>query len=322
VSHVDWAGEWFRILQETGEDTSIAIGRATTPIRWNFLPHEQRDGQASLRFQTQADGVSCASAERDVRRHAGRAPTWVERAALFLGYLRRSHLRHTPWRRRDPRQKARREVPSTLFFSPEETQRLELFARGQGASLNSLCLWALNRAVASFCLPSPERAGWMVPFDMRRVLPESHHQAANLASYVEAEISPRASPGEIHAQIREGLRQRRHWGAWIGTNLGQWISPWVGEARARRILRDSWARHAPPEHSWMGSFSNLGRWESTDSVGYVFCPPCVLTQPIAAGALVWNGRLRLALRLHASLLPGPDEADRLAREWKLILDAV
>jgi len=65
----------------------------------------------------------------------------------------------------------------------------------------------------------------------------------------------------------------------------------------------------------IGSFSNLGVWNpehpSSADDGWVFCPPVVSGQLLAAGCITFNGRLGLATHgLPAKVSP----AERMA-EW-------
>lgn len=310
----DWAGEWFSLLEESGEHLHIVYGRVSREAPGGelfYLPHLAYDGLGGFVHLLRQRGYVIPEVPKRARLE--RPGPWALLRAISA-YLNDAGVRHVAWKIRDPERKGRRLTPSWQSLSREESERLARRARSKGVSLNSFLLYHLDRAVSGALLKEHAVNWWMVPTNMRGSLSRARDTAPR-SSYIVAKIPAAGSLEELHGNIRTMLRSGYEWGAWWGINLGRWI----GKGGMARILR----RYAERRHSWIGTFSNLGEWPPSgssttgmaDGESWFFCPPVTRAHPLGAGGLLWNGHLALALQIHPSLTEDREVSRALLLTW-------
>ncbi len=125
-----------------------------------------------------------------------------------------------------------------------------------------------------------------------------------------------ASATQVHASIRERLREGAHW----GTSDCVEAARSQGLEGARRELRVDYDR---PGHAWFpATFSNLGDRTIAGCAPrhhFFFAPPVSVVLPIGAGSVGWGGRVALTLQLHAALGADSALAQRLVVAWRSLL---
>ena len=97
---------------------------------------------------------------------------------------------------------------ATYSFDVARTDRLAEQARARGVSVNSLLFSAVVRATAPELEPGPAR--WMVPYNMRGLVP-SRQETANCISLLEIEMGHSPTPAETHHALKRALAAREHW---------------------------------------------------------------------------------------------------------------
>jgi hypothetical protein len=314
-SDVDWAGRWFDLVEELqGEFVGMRGGllKPDGSVSWTFVPHARFDGLGGF-----VDLLRRTTAAKDlpvpVRR--SQRPSLRQRIVAVARLCSERPRPAGRWRCQDPsyrpgevRYREGSTSSATHLFTTEETRALAQTAHANGAPLNALLLSALARATELEIVDGP--AIWMMPVNMRGPV-SLPRDTANHTGYLQIDISQGASAAHVQAAVKERLRRREHWGSWLFLNLGRVL----GYRGMRAIYRFQMRRYR--SRPFTGSFSNLGSWRD---VGYWFvCPPVTMNAPIAAGAIVCDGRLSLTLEAHASISGGSKWSDATLRRWIAIL---
>ncbi len=199
-----------------------------------------------------------------------------------------------------------------MWLTPPQTRALYRYADDQKVSLNSLLLLALHRAVCTTLMTSPQPGSWCFPVNMRSAVCVPR-QEMNLSSAFYLTVSPDDTPATVGQAIRANLKANIHWRYWHLARIGRFIGQPGVDWLCRQML-------AGPSHC--GSLSSLGEWQmdflsagmAPDTV-FCLCGPGSPNHPVANGAMVVNGQLNLALRLHASLGAGEATARRCLQHW-------
>lgn len=310
----DRVGEWFELLHEVGENTEACVGRLRPEageVSWVYLPHQRFDGIDALSHAMALSSVE-GRLERGKQEQRSPPPLPV-RAVRALTSLSRQRLPARGWRcadaswRPDPSRRPRPEALAFFVLSREETALAARLARRQGASLNSLLLWAINQAVARWLDESAPEACWMVPVNMREAL-AGLPISTNRVAFIEVRLRPEAGVSEVHAAIRGQLSAGAHFTAWDAYQLAGALG-----LLPRRAAR---AAFAPPRRT--GAFSNIGAWTTpgAEEDAWVICPPPLRSTPFTACVVTCNGRLSLTLELHPSLCAGANDAQAIAKACK------
>lgn len=315
---VDWAGRWFDLVEELqGEHVGMRGGLVATDgsVSWTFVPHARFDGLGGF-VDLLRRTTSAAHIPVPVRR-AQRPSVWQRMSALVKlatetpRVAGRWSAQDTSWQPGAVRCREGSTEPVHHLFTVEATRALECTARRAGVPLNSLLLNALARASETEIADGP--AIWMMPVNMRGPV-ELPRDTANHTGYLQIDIAPGASPGDVQARIKERLRQREHWGSWLFLNLGRI----AGIRGMRAVYKYEMRRHG--YRPFVGSFSNLGVWNGVGT--WYVCPPVTINAPVAAGAIVCDGRLSLTLEAHVSMVGGAIWSQSLLDRWLATLEAI
>ncbi len=324
----DWVGHWLSLIERAGEDMSIRFGRLddvpddtrggdgdSPEVAWRYLSHAQYDGLGALATLLDeavtpphaglpaARSVSPANRAERLRAFArivarksstatlrGHDLAWRARGGVGLRCLPEDHA--VAWR----------------CFSRAETAAIVAGARTEGVTVNSALLWALARATAAEM--DGDAGVWLVPVNLRGLV-QQRVPHANHIGFLHVRVGRDASARGVHDAVRGEIARGAHWGAWTLANLGEALGERAieGIARARR----------PGRRGTLGVFSNLGALDGDGRDAWLFCPPTSLSQPLAVGALTWNGRLALLLQFHPSLSRSAADARALLDRWTAAL---
>ena len=314
---IDWAGRWFDLIEELQGEFVGMRGGLVQPdgsIAWTFVPHARFDGLGGF-----VDLLRRTTAAKDLPvpvRRTQRPSLWQRIAAVAQLCAERPRVagrwRHqaAAWRPGEDQCREGNTFAATHLFTKEETGALERAARASGAPLNALLLSGLARASEAEIADGP--AIWMMPVNMRGPVTLAR-DTANHTGYLQIDIAPGASAANVQAQVKERLRRREHWGSWLFLNLGR-----IAGYRGMRTIYGFQMRRFG-NRPFVGSFSNLGSWRG---VGCWFvCPPVTMNAPVAAGAIVCDGRLSLTLEAHASMTGGREWSRGLLQRWIAMLQA-
>jgi hypothetical protein len=184
-------------------------------------------------------------------------------------------------------------------LSQNATEAIVACASKQGVNLNALLLWVVNKVVAEVLLhPEQEHCHWLLPVNTRAQ--GNTQSTANHTSSIGLHFERSTSLVEVFEIYKRALNP---WHA-----LGQEkLTEFLAALSEKHLL--ALARLRGEKNSWIGSFSNLGRWEFPDrrdescwpshiSIAPPAGTPCF---PVGVGIITWQGRMSISLRLHAAL---------------------
>ncbi|HVK77359.1 MAG TPA: hypothetical protein VM734_28830 [Kofleriaceae bacterium] len=306
-------GMLFEILDEMGEDPrftfELARVGAAAPIARDHVHHAEADGHGGLTRFLRAQGLEFVTpALRD-----GVAPSLVERARALVRLARHRggpaltlHRTNPAWTR-GARVEAR--ASAGRLLSAEASARVFAAAKAAGASVSAYLLHGLTEAVVPLIAGPSASVTWGVPVNMRgpvRVEPDD----ANASSIMPVDVPRGAAPPAVHTALQQALAANLHWAKWDQLNLVARLGK-----RALRRKVSHYYRTADPAR--IGIFSNVGAWRGAgdDDVGILAYGVPVLTDPLFAGALSWNGKLAVTLRVHPCLTTDAAEVAGWLDAW-------
>ena len=129
----------------------------------------------------------------------------------------------------------------------------------------------------------------------------------NYVSNLTIDVNHLMSVEDYQKLITHHLKQQRHWATWWWQNIGRFLPAMAIEIIAKRNLQDNY---------YAGAFSNLGNWtckEQNSNISFFVNP--LLSHPIGAGAIIWNGQLNITLRVYPTFPIAQGELDRLIAAW-------
>jgi hypothetical protein len=320
MSKIEPAVLGFLIADELGEVMLMRYGRVREPgddVQWDFIPHTLLDGLGGYAHMLKTyEGYERGSL---VLGRENTPPPYRVRWRAVKDALAREKLSPTrpavPWKRYE--RSAMSGIPRAVGWAMLDEEESKLLARRTTTSMNSRLMWAFDRA-ASVLLdgPHPPRL-WLMPVNMRGAS-KAADAMTNPVCAIPVQFDEKASPEEVHAEIKEKFDSGAHWGTWYLGMMRHSLGPSV----LRAAMRDYYAR---PRHAWMGTFSNLGDWTVPGRSArwyYLGVPPVTITNPLTGAVMGWGGRLTLTLQAHSAICIDPAVTMAMAAEWKrLALEA-
>jgi hypothetical protein len=195
-------------------------------------------------------------------------------------------------------------------FSETETQDLLAACRIHRVTLNSLLLHHLDAAVRPELGLAEARLPWLIPVNLRTEvrLPDD---TVNQVSGIDVVIGPADNMHQVHQQILHRLAHGEHRANFLLMELGKLLSH---EKKMRMLAR---SRAMPAGN--IGSFSNLGSWDTHQEIdsrdSWLFCPPLVTGQRLAAGCVTFQNRLSLMMQAHANHTGLPELTKVWMQRW-------
>lgn len=308
ASATDYIGMWYEARARLGVDDRIdfmfedpGTGKRTSVI----LRHRDYDGVGGILVSARRMGMTTPQVPTGKRRKP--PPFWRRWQSDPVG------------RKAEPPQWCHFEAsgvptvdPLLQSLTPDQTRALYRYADQQKVSLNSLLLLALHRAVIATLMMEAIPGSWCFPVNMRNAI-AIPRQEMNLSSAFYLTVSPDDTPADIDQAIRANLKANVHWRFWHLARIGRFIGQRGVSWLCARMLNGK---------AHCGSFSSLGEWQmdflsagmAADTV-FCCCGPGSPNHPVANGAMVVNGRLNLALRLHPSLGVDQAQAQHCLQHW-------
>jgi hypothetical protein len=294
---------WFEAAEALGEFIGIRYGQlapgATEPS-WHFYAHADFDGIGAFADLLRRRGA-------DIK-HLPQIKYYPAYSALGAA------LKHWPpyllprrsiaWRHleRDGSTSTATEPPESVawhVFDEEVTQRIRLESRKNGYTVNSLLLKALTDAIRPSLARPESPVPWMVPVNMRGGV-NQYRDTDNHTSYVAIRVRAGQSAFDMHHRILKALSRGEHWGNWHAFKLARCLTRSIRVELVRRgLCLSQWS---------LGAFSNLGEWDPDHRISdaraigdWLFSPPTLRSQMVAAGCVTFQGRLSLTLQTHPEL---------------------
>jgi hypothetical protein len=268
-------------------------------IAWRWYSHVDYDGIGVMAEIARELGQELPASYIKIRRD--RDARWHEHLRPFF---RRSYLRKapgSPWdlpRRKRPASPPRHTPQHLILLTDEETREVATVARDLRVSVNTLLLWSLAEAVRGSAVLPHHRQHWTVPINMRGGV-GMRDDMANPISFIRVIVRPGDTPQAVQARLYELLETGMHY------VMLRWI---------RFFAHRSWLRFPPVRST--GTFSNVGVFHVPGVHRVITCPPVGPTEPIAGCVVTWNGRMSIALSVHASMAPPAGAIDAVGARWR------
>jgi hypothetical protein len=109
---------------------------------------------------------------------------------------------------------------------------------------------------------------------------------------------------DVHHNIYAALGRGEHWANWYAYKASSWTTLGMKKFMlANGLAMSQWN---------LGSFSNLGDWDSEKSIkqagcggNWLFAPPVLRCQLVGAGCVTFQNRLSLTIQAHPDLTTSP-----------------
>ena len=303
---VDYVGQWFQAYREIGEPFEIYFDiESKGQTKRLAVDHAKHDGIGALHEISKANNWKISTVG------ANKPPPQIGRFKLVINlllffYWTRS--RKNKWNFEITKvEKDFLKISRHVFTELETTQLKEKSTRLK-VSLNSYLFYHFNLTLNHFFTPS-DRTWWM-PVNMRPDLglntnnPELNK---NYASNFTIDFDKSFNLQDTHHEIKTCLKQQRHWATWWWQLLGRYLNYDLIKATAIKGL----------DNPYTGAFSNLGEWTcSEQNSNLTVYINTLKSHPVGVGAIIWNGRLNLSLRLYPSFPLQQTDLDQLMQSWK------
>jgi len=307
---------WFHLLEDLGEFIGIRFGRQdplTGQTEWQFLPHTDFDGIGGLAHLLRKNGATIPRLPEITHPAPLSWGSFIRALPGMLGPRRRLAWKDIPKGDRPPTPGSPPSALAWHVFSEDETHRICRAARFKRASVNSLLLKYLDRAVRPALADPSSAVPWMVPVNLRGKVRQPA-DTDNHSSYVGIRIYASEDATAVHRNIYESIAKGRHCAHWKAFAAARF----TGTAVKQHLIRTDRATC-----QWsVGGFSNLGVWDPDKTItapgclgAWLFAPPVLRFQMIGAGCVTFQGRMSLTLQLHPELTTSAEVAADWLKNW-------
>lgn len=309
MNNRDYVGQWFEIYRRNDECADILFEIESHSQKKQInLPHEKVDGTGALFTLAEQYNWQIKNLAQPTKIHKLKKFNYFINCIAFLGWTKNRTKNIWPF------QFKKANPDSTLIqshtLSATQTETLKATARKFGVSLNTLLFYTLNKELEQTYNWKKGLRAWWMPVNMRADLGMDINNPNHKANYVSnfmLEISPKMNLQQHQQLITQSLKQQKHWATWWWQHLGKYVPDKVVEFFAIQKLHNN---------HYVGAFSNLGEWSCSESSSIIkfFVPP-LLSHPIGAGAVIWNGKLTISLRIYPSFKITPYELQQMMQSW-------
>ncbi len=308
---------WFETLEDMGEFIGIRFGRLNPDgelLEWVFRPHKVYDGIGAFAEIFRERGVMLEQLPRITHPAPVSWLPLIRATPKFVGP--RTPLVWGAIEQGEPSRGPEVGPPKAVawhLFTLEQTAAMRRACRTLGVTVNSFLMKHLDKAIRPSLSDPSEAIPWMIPVNLRGKVAQQR-DTANHSSYVAIRVQPYDTPQDIHAGIHRRLRKGEHWANWKSYELTRSLP---GSLKVALIERNR------AMSQWnIGSFSNLGVWDSECAIQenycttpWVFAPPVLRCQLLGAGAVTFQNRLGLMLQAHPELSTSEDLAAFWVYRW-------
>ena len=316
ITMTQWNNLKYELIEEFGENMDILLVRfwpETGSFQWHIRSHITMDGAGAFSdVLAQADDVTF---DRLPMRSSLQEPNLLQKLSLAFRFFLLTRGGAAPWR--IPVDFSIR-GPSNGFhfyyFTEEETEALEAFAKNAGSSLTGLMIKTLDDAAASALLEVGSERTWVIPANLRGAVTKEFNKG-NYSTSILVKTSDGDSEESIYKKMWRFIDKGLLWGSWNFTNLPKYMSV----SRYRKMVQGM-------GNAAFGSMSNLGQApypgmhypkDAADTTSYLWTvvPPSSVVVPINGGFIVWEKRLAMTLKLHPCLKQSAKECTDLMQQW-------
>jgi NRPS condensation-like uncharacterized protein len=294
---------WFILCEELDEYIGIRFGRVAPGMfnpEWMFVRHTDFDGIGGFAELLRRRGAVIPRLPQIKHPAPASKMSLVRALPKFLKPRRR--VKWGQLERGPVHSSSREEAPKAVawhIFDEQTTTQIKRVCRKKGFTVNSFLLKHLNKAIRPFLQDQSSIVPWMVPINMRgKVIRD--RDTANYTSYVGVKIASYETVDDVHAQIYKALGRGEHWANWYAYDVSRPLTKGMKKFMLQKDLAMS---------QWnIGSFSNLGDWDSEKTItqsdcegSWLFAPPVLRCQLVGAGCVTYQNRLTLTIQAHSDL---------------------
>jgi len=284
--------DWFRASEAAGDFMGIRYGhvlREACEPEWRILSHCECDGIGGFARVLREKGFPIPRLPETPHSNRGViGPLWRR----WRDGANQAELATRPdWLPAHPPPKPWPDDVAWHLFTHAETTDILAHCREREVTVNSALLHTLDQTVRPEIRDPRMAIPWLIPVNLRHNL-RNAGVTRNHVSGIDVPVLADDTTAAIHRRVRHRLERGEHRANHLMLSLGVVLS----HRTKVRLIRKS--RTKPAGN--IGSFSNLGVWDpagpSGDGAGWVFCPPIVSGQLLAAGCVTFRGRLGLAIQ--------------------------
>jgi len=316
MKKTDWLGKWYDIYEEMGDcgQSAYAVEDGHNTPEFLFLPHQHYDGLGGLCHLIQ----DRSGLEIELPTMKGQEDSSLIK--VFRALLHNLILHRTirpKWIVPRSEERGKKQNPTLLRFTKEETAQIINAAKTRNISVNSFLLHICDSVVSEILWDKKYARWWVVPVNLRSLVNKNRANGI-YTSYLVSVIKDE-SPQVLNNNIKKSLRLQWHRATYILSNIGKLI----GTSGVRATVKNQYKTG----FGWTGIFANLGTI-SLDSPSlanetWYGCPPNNWLIPISIGALTFNAKLTLSFLIHPSIDPGATYSIKLRDAVKSsILDTI
>ncbi|MGC9941215.1 MAG: hypothetical protein ABSE48_05230 [Verrucomicrobiota bacterium] len=307
---------WFIAAEELNEYIGIRFGRIApgkTDPEWTFLRHTDFDGIGGFADLLRRGGAKLGRLPQIKHPAPPSALSLLRLAPKFLQPKQR-----IKWLPLDNKATAssKSDPPAAVawhIFDEPATTQMRRLCRKAGVTVNSFLLKNLTKAIRPFLEDQSSVIPWMIPVNLRGKLIRDR-DTSNFSSYVGVRVRSYETVYDIHRSIYEALGRKEHWANWYAYQLGRLTTNGMRKYLIEKELAMS---------QWnLGSFSNLGNWDSekeftpADCRGnWLFCPPVLRCQLIGAGCITFQNQMSLMIQAHPELTTNSEICASWTKNW-------
>lgn len=307
----DYVGLWFEAYEKLNEPAAIHFilekNNTQTEI---IVPHKLMDGAGALFNLGQENGFTVTPIKKEIKINPPTKWKYFFNCIKFIYWTRSCGNKLWNFKLLKVLEPAIT-LQSWLTLSLSDSSLLKTKAASQRISLNTLLFHTLDAELSlKFELENKKRS-WWIPVNMRSDLgidPGDPKTQRNYASNFTLDLFGNPTALDTQLKISESLKKQKHWATWWWQLIGRFL-PF---ATIKLIAKNKLANN---QH--VGAFTNLGEWESVPKdINIVFMAHPLLSHPICASCLIFNGKINLALRIYPTFPLTQDELKKLILTWK------
>lgn len=305
----DYVGQWFEIYRRNNEcaDILFEVESENKKLQIN-MPHEKVDGAGALFTLAEQYNWQIKNLAPPAKTHVVKKFKYFVNCIAFLVWTK--NRTQNIWPFNFQKISSDKVLIQSHTFTVAQTEVLKRTAKKFGVSLNTLLFYTLNKELEQTYNWKQGLRAWWMPVNMRADLGldiNNPNHKANFVSNFMLEVSPLMNLEQHQQLITKSLKSQKHWATWWWQHLGKYVPETIVEFLAIKKLHNN---------HYIGAFSNLGDWSCNDGSSNIkfFVPP-LLSHPIGAGAIIWNGKLNISLRIYPSFKINEYELQQMMESW-------
>lgn len=307
---------WFVAAEELNEFIGIRFGRVVDKDdepEWTFLRHTDFDGIGGLAEILRQRGADISRLPQIKHYSAQSAMALVKAIPKYLSPRRRLEWGQLPGVRQPSTKSDPPRAVAWHVFDEGATTQIRRVCRKAGVTVNSFLLKHLTKAIRPFLKDQSSAVPWMVPVNLRGGVTRER-DVENHSSYVGVTVQSYDTVYDVHRRVYQSLGTGEHWANWMSYRSGMFLTG--GMKRFLIAIERCMSQ-------WnLGSFSNLGDWDSEKKITqpgcegpWLFSPPVLRCQLVGAGCVTFRNRLSLTIQAHPELTTNTEVPKAWVQGW-------